>query len=184
MTPAKPDHPAVHGIVASPEAHAIERVRRHRRGASAGGGGVQLNLTAMIDVVFLLLVYFMVATEFKVGEEIYRLDLPERQQAQRELDPFDLDEEPLRIDVASTEFGRLRYRLAVEGPYPQPEDFEELYRFLEDRQINEYTTGGLFEPDHPIIIEPTRTTTWAHSVEAFNAAARARYTNIVFASPR
>jgi hypothetical protein len=44
-----------------------------------GGSGLSLNLTAMIDVVFLLLVYFMVGTEFKLGEEVFRLDLPDRQ---------------------------------------------------------------------------------------------------------
>ena len=32
---------------------------------------IGLNLTSMIDVVFLLLVYFMVATEFKTAEESF-----------------------------------------------------------------------------------------------------------------
>ena len=54
-----------------------ERPRRQR-------ARIALNLTAMIDVVFLLLIYFMVATEFKAGEEIFRLDLPERQAASRD----------------------------------------------------------------------------------------------------
>lgn len=184
MSPASVNHPGSEESSVSPETLAIDRARRHRRRGARKGGGINLNLTAMIDVVFLLLIYFMVATEFKVGEEVYRLDLPERQQAQRELDPFDLDEEPLRIAVASTAFGRQRYRLSIEGPYPQPENFEALNRFLEERQINEFTTGGLFEADHPVIIEPTRTTSWAHAMEAFNAAARARYTNIMFAKPR
>lgn len=142
---------------------------------------MQFNLTAMIDVVFLLLIYFMVATDFKVGEEIYRMDLPERNQSNQERDPFDLDDEPLRISVASSGFGVLRYRLSIEGPYPQPDDFEQLFQFLRDRQINEFTSGGMFDIDHPIIILPTRTTRWEHAIEAFNAAARARYTNVIFA---
>ncbi|MCH2149151.1 MAG: biopolymer transporter ExbD, partial [Phycisphaerales bacterium] len=65
-------------------------VRRRDRSAPSIG----LNLTSMIDVVFLLLVYFLVATDFKQSEEIYRLDLPERREGMA-LDPFELDDEPL-----------------------------------------------------------------------------------------
>ena len=41
-----------------------------------------LNLTSMIDVVFLLLIYFMVATEFKTAEESFPMDLPMREHGQ------------------------------------------------------------------------------------------------------
>ncbi|MHC5023651.1 MAG: ExbD/TolR family protein [Planctomycetota bacterium] len=156
----------------------------HQRRRDRARPRIALHLTAMIDVVFLLLVYFMVATEFKVGEEIYRLDLPERLTSQRALDPFDLDEQPLRVLVATTGFGLNTYTVRLDGPYDQPRTFDELFEFLRNRQINEVTRSGLFEPDHPIVIEPTRTTKWQHVVEAFNAAARARYTNITFAAAR
>ncbi|MCZ6446340.1 MAG: biopolymer transporter ExbD, partial [Planctomycetota bacterium] len=56
--------------------------RRHRRSRARIG----LNVTAMIDIVFLLLIYFLAATEFKLGEEVYRLDLPQRGLA---ADPFE-----------------------------------------------------------------------------------------------
>ena len=141
---------------------------------------LSLNLTAMIDVVFLLLIYFMVATEFKAGEEIYRLDLPERQ-AQQTTDPFDLDEEPLRIVVASTGTTRQAYRITVEGPYPQPRDFDELGDFLRSRRLGPHTRLGLFEPEHPVVIVPTRLTRWEHAVEAFNTVVHAEYSNITFA---
>lgn len=163
----------------APSGEIIAHVRtrqRHGRGTARIG----LNLTAMIDVVFLLLVYFMVATEFKLGEEIYRLDLPERQAARQPQDPFDLDDEPLRITVASLGPGARSYRLRIEGPYAQPRTFEELHDFLRQRRIGESGTGGLFEPDHPIVIAPVRQTRWDHVIEAFNSAARARYTNITF----
>jgi biopolymer transport protein ExbD len=149
-----------------------------------GRGRIALNLTAMIDVVFLLLIYFMVATEFKLGEEVYRLDLPARAGVAQQRDPFQLDEQPLRIAVASTGPGRSAYRLSLDGPYPQPASFEALYEFLRKRQIGENAAGGLFALDHPIIIEPSRATRWDHAIEAFNAPARARYTNVTFAPPR
>jgi biopolymer transport protein ExbD len=138
---------------------------------------ISLNLTPMIDVTFLLLVYFMVATQFKLGEEVYRLDLPERGTG-RAADPFELDEEPLRIKIATTGATPDEYRIRIEGPFEQPSSFDELHEFLRGRRIGPESVGGLFEQDHPIIIEPTRTTTWQHAVGAFDAAARARFTNI------
>lgn len=144
---------------------------------------VSLNLTPMIDVVFQLLIYFLVATEFKLNEEVYRLDLPQQLQSDQQLDPFQLDDQPLRITVASTGPGGGSYILRADGPFPQPSTFDELHQILRDRQINEQTSGGLFLPEHPIIIEPARSAKWEHAVKAFNAAALARYTNVQFAKP-
>lgn len=158
--------------------HETERRRRRRRTK----GGLSLNLTAMIDVTFLLLVYFMVATEFKLGEEVYKLDLPQRAVAAA-ADPFELDDEPLHIRVSSIGPGGLTYRIEIEGPYEQPRTFEELFEFLRQRQITPESLGGLFKPDHPIIVRPAPSARWAFAVEAFNAAARAEYTNISFAEP-
>ena len=46
-------------------------ILRKRRSFTIG-----LNLTSMIDVVFLLLIYFMVATEFRRAEASFPMDLP------------------------------------------------------------------------------------------------------------
>ena len=149
--------------------------RRRRRRPPARLG---LNLTAMIDVVFLLLVYFMAATEFKLGEEIYRMDLPRRGRA---VDPFALPRDPLRIQVSSTAPG---YVIRVPGAPVRPETFQELYDFLDQSRRGEGAVGGLYEADHPIIVEPANTARWEHAMEALNAAVRARYTNITFAPPK
>jgi biopolymer transport protein ExbD len=129
----------------------------------------------MIDVTFLLLVYFLAATEFKLGEEVYRLDLPRRGAA----DPFALPREPLRIVVASTA-GDTGYLLRLSGAAETPRTFQELFEFLRQARRTD-GLDGLFEPDHPILIEPASTARWEHAMEAFNAAARARYTNVTFA---
>ncbi len=142
---------------------------------------VGLNLTSMIDVVFLLLVYFMAVTEFKLGEEVYRLDLPQRG---RTADPFVLPLDPIRITVTSV--GTDGYVMRLTGPPaagPRPTTFRQLVQFLSGNRRMDRAAGGLFEADHPIIIEPTGRTSWAHAMGAFNAAVRARYTNITFASP-
>lgn len=156
------------------------RVRRRR---AAGTARISLNLTAMIDVVFLLLIYFMAGTSFKLGEEIYRMDLPERGPSNAQRDPFELDNEPLRINIATVGRRGDSYRIRLDGPYRQPATFEELRELLGELQISEFSTRGLFEADHPVIIEPARTAKWEHAVGVFNAAARARYTNITFARP-
>ncbi|MEE8156058.1 MAG: biopolymer transporter ExbD [Phycisphaerales bacterium] len=155
---------------------------RKRRGRERSP--ITLNPVAMIDVVFLLLIYFMTVTDFKLGEEIYRLDLPQRQPSAQVLDPFELDEEPLRITVRSSQIRDDGYSIELSGPYRQPATFEDLFHFLDERRISVHAPGGLFAPDHPIIVEPMRTTRWEHAMEAFNTAARARYTNLTFAKPR
>ena len=65
-------------------------------------GSMGLNLTSMIDVVFLLLIYFMVATEFKTAEESFPMDLPARDAGQTIM----LDNEPLVIVVESAGDGQ------------------------------------------------------------------------------
>ena len=112
------------------------------------------------------------------------MDLPRRDGAAVQRDPFELDLEPLRIHVTST--GNLpgQYVIRIDGPFAQPTTMEQLHEFLLQHQINEANAGGLvlFEPNQPIIVQPTRNTRWDHAMEAFNAAARARYTNITFAA--
>ncbi|MFG0253109.1 MAG: biopolymer transporter ExbD, partial [Phycisphaerales bacterium JB038] len=56
----------------TPVAHRSSRARRREQRASIG-----LNLTAMIDVVFLLLLYFLLATSFALNEEAFELELPD-----------------------------------------------------------------------------------------------------------
>ncbi len=136
---------------------------------------LSLNLTAMIDVVFLLLIYFLAATQFKIGEEVYRHDLPLRGVA----DPFELPRDPVRIAIATTARGNALIRLA--GAPGAPRTFSELTELLRENQRGEGAIGGLFETDHPIVVQPAPNTRWEHVMAAFNSAARARYTNITFA---
>lgn len=165
-------------LVFEPEDHLPKPRRREPRGVARPRMG--LNLAAMIDVVFLLLIFFMIATRFKLGEEIYRLDLPDRGEALA-ADPFQLDEEPLRILISTLGRDAEAYRIELDGPYERPRTFGELHQFLLDRQIWPGHPTGLFSPDHPIIVQPTATTRWEHAIGVFNAAVRARYTNISFA---
>ena len=158
--------------IAAQDRLAVPPARRRSRDASSIG----LNLTSMIDVVFLLLVYFMVATDFKKAEEVYILDLPDRVEGMSS-DPFDLDDEPLRILVRSAGAGGTSFRLSLDGPWDPVLDFDSLYDFLRARQVDGMG-GGLFAVDHPIVIVPDAALHWEFAIDAFNAAVRAGYRNV------
>lgn len=161
------------------EAPEPDRFMRRRKRAPMH---LKINVTSLIDVTFLLLVYFMIATSFTSSEEAYRTDIPSRE-GLGSGDPFQIDDDPLRIEVNSTGLGPEMYRLRIDGPFPQPTSFDDLFTFLASRQVRADVTGGMFEPEHPIVIQPTRTTSWEHAMQAYNAAARAKYSNVTFAKP-
>jgi len=172
------------------KAHSPRRARR--REARLSRPIMALAMTPMIDVVFQLLVYFLVTTNFASHEEFFRLDLPRVESATAEnepsaelasppdADPFALDREPIRVLVTSTGAESNDYRLEIVGPLPQPESFEALRRVLRDRLVDPQTGAGIYQSNHPVMLEPSPATTWEHSVEAFNAAVRAGYTNVIF----
>ena len=86
----------------------------------------------------------------------------------------------MRIVVSSVGAESL---IRLPGVDLEPESFGQLHAFLARHRRSPDVVGGLFEADHPIVIEPTNSTRWEHAMEAFNAAVRARYTNITFAPP-
>ena len=135
---------------------------------------VELNLTSMIDVVFQLLIYFLLGTNFVVGEQSYRMDLPERT-GNAPVSSLELDEDPLFVEVRHRNSGEAA--INVPGPWASPKTVSMLREFLLARRIEQ---GGLYEIDHPIKIKPMSGATWEDAVEAFNAAFGAGYENIGF----
>lgn len=164
------------------EARRAQR-RRDRKFDRRSNWRPALNLTSMIDVVFLLLVYFMVATEFKRAEVIERLDLPNRLGA-GVADPFEVPDHPVVVTVASqdTNSGRSTvaagFTIGIEGPFPQPTTLESLTNLLSERRMGGAGGRGLWPEDHPIVLQPAAGTDWEHVVRTFDAAARAGYNNI------
>ena len=142
---------------------------------------VGLNLTPMIDVVFQLLIYFLLATNFALGEQVFRMDLPERGGSTMMNDPFDIPEEPLRIKVLSTAPEGEMLSVTLPPQYPRPGDLAELERFLAENRAGD--TIGLFLADHPIQIVPAPETRWEHVVDVFNAVIRAGYRSVHFSDP-
>ena len=130
----------------------------------------ELNLTSMIDVVFQLLIYFIVGTTFAMGEQSYRMDLPEREGGV-EVDPLELDDEPIIVQVLGG--GRIR----IPGPWNAPVHVDGLESFLESQRSDR---GGIIELDAPIRIKPRSQVSWQDAVQAFNAAVAAGYQTVGF----
>jgi biopolymer transport protein ExbD len=138
-----------------------------------------LNLTSMIDVVFLLLIYFMVATEFKTAEESFPMDLPMREHGQT----ISLDNKPLVIVVESAGETKSDIRIRLEGPWDPIGTLDGLTKFLQANKAGKFSASGLFTHDHPILISPASETRWDHTIAAFNAVARADFVNITLEKP-
>ena len=147
---------------------------RRRRSSSIG-----LNLTSMIDVVFLLLIYFMVATEFRSAEASFPMDLPERGRNAALV----LDDEPLVVLVESSGTRRGDVRVHLEGPWEPIRSLLQLKNFLKVNRADGFGAGGLFTPTHPIIIRPKSETRWEHAMAAYNTLVESRYTNITLGHP-
>lgn len=149
-----------------------------------------LNMTPMIDVVFQLLVYFLVATSFVVSEELYRVDLPRRAASSADAsatsptipqgDPFELDREPIRVLVTTTGPNPDDCTIEIVGVADSIAGFEGLRAVLFDRLADPSLGTGMFLAEHPVVLEPSPATSWQHAVEAFNAAVRAGYVNVIF----
>lgn len=131
-----------------------------------------LNIASMIDVVFLLLIYFMVATDFSPAEETFRMDLPERHVGSGN---FSLKDRPLQIEVLAAG-ARARPLYTVPDFGAPTGSIEALQSQLERLRGVEGT--ALFTSDHPVEILVSPSAGWAWAVEAFNAAVAAGYTSI------
>lgn len=141
-----------------------------RRAARRKSPVMRLNLTAMIDVVFLLLVYFVVTANFATGEGVLTTNMPADAG-----DSYAIDMPPvmpLRVylyagDDATT------CKLRVVGATEQPADFPALAKLLTDMHAH-------MNDDDPVIIQPVGDVKWEHVLGAFNAAVKARFANVQF----
>ena len=133
-----------------------------------------LNLTAMIDVIFLLLIYFVITASFVEGEGVIASDLSNGRG--EHLLPPPPPVGPLAIEVRVE--GRYGYQLHV-GPTATPvRDFAQLARLLAEWQYDPTRNRqGPYPPDTPVVIKPDRTVRWQHVVDTINAVVKARFQN-------
>lgn len=147
------------------------RSRRHAR--SSG----QLNMTSMIDVVFLLLVFFLLTANFVEGEGVITVDFAGKGPEPWNKPPPPTN--PIKIQISSV--GTSGCLLDIENHPVAPRTFSQLSNMLCDMQYNsKLGRSGPFPVDTPVIIAAERTVRWQHVVNAFNAAVGAGYKRVSF----
>ncbi|MFM1830481.1 MAG: hypothetical protein RLZZ558_821 [Planctomycetota bacterium] len=170
--PASEAHATDAGL--SPPPSALDAPRM----ATRGPRGIGVNLTPLIDVTFLILVFFVCTAQVLERETLLRADLSE--QAGPAVDAMDLEEPPLRIEIRAPSGRRA---IVIVAPLPQPSDADDLTSVLASRRYGPENPGGLFAEDQPIELAPAADVSWERAVEIFNAVTRAGYTRVRFASP-
>jgi biopolymer transport protein ExbD len=168
LQPAPPAPP-------DPIVHHRSAAKRHGRAPL----NMQPNLSAMIDVIFLLLIYFVITANFTPDEGVLTAKMP--QGTGKPAEDLTLPQRPLNIILSPV--GLSGCRIRVEG-YPQaPAGFADLAALLKELQYDPDNglRSGMFKLDSPVVIRPEADVRWQHVANAFNAAVRAQYSNINFA---
>jgi biopolymer transport protein ExbD len=135
--------------------------------------GPQLRLTSMLDVCFLLLIFFVLTASFAVGEGV----LPFQGLGKAPAEPPPAM--PIRIDVRS--LGGSDASITIAGtPFAVTGTAElaERLRAMSTGPAAPYTTE-----DH-VVIAPDATVPWRHVVAVYNAALTAEFQFINFATAR
>lgn len=148
-----------------------------RRGVGARRG-ITLAMAPMIDIVFLLLMYFLLVGEFLPPEGLFELDLPRPLQQQPPASAIALPQPPVRITIRSAGDGPQDYTIAMTGPLPREGvTYDQLAMALEASK------GRLLAADQAFIIAPAADARWEHTLGAFNAVLRAGFERVRFAPP-
>lgn len=131
----------------------------------------ELNLTSMLDVIFQLLIFFVLTASFAVGEGLLPADMPVGQgpSAKVEIPPVP----PIEIILQSD--GADGVRILI-GPSAFP-SFGALFKDLHARH---QANGGTHPKDGAINIAPDANVRWEHVVNAMWQCVRARFSNVNF----
>ncbi|MEE2857702.1 MAG: biopolymer transporter ExbD [Planctomycetota bacterium] len=154
-------------------------------------GEVETDMTSMIDVVFLLLIFFMLATKFKLPEGTLRSYLPKNR---GESNSRPIMSETCRITLMNQGGQVIAYADQAQVPVSDllDSDFEQHtgipgpdLLFIEDhigRRKATYVpldgTGTL-----PVVIDFAENVPYKYVMDVLNICARARIDNIAFAQP-
>ena len=147
----------------------FEAYRKRRRRKRAP---VSINLTPMIDVTFLLQIFFLVTSSFERPEGLLASRLPRRGEGAAASAALPIS--PIVVRLSPDGEG---YRIRVDHFTNAPVTFSDLAAFLRDVQGN----PG-FDDETPVVIMPEGDVAWDHVVGCWNAAVRAACKQIMFGS--
>jgi len=163
----KPETPEIE----IPDEQVVHHVStRKKRKKGVGGEDMQLQMTSMIDVVFLLLIYFVITANFIIDEGTLLATMPGNS-AERPTDaPPD---PPIQIDLTSSDDG-VTYNIMVNGQ--RIENATSLAAFMTNR-----VQSAQMASDDIVQIKPQGVVRWQHVVNVFNACVTAKLENVGFA---
>ncbi|MGP1346025.1 MAG: ExbD/TolR family protein [Phycisphaerales bacterium] len=156
------------------------RRRAHPMLRIAGSDGIRLNMAAMIDIVFLLLIYFMLIAEFRPDESSF-VTRNALGGDTVEADPFALPERPITVRIRTVGHGDdADSAIAISTDSPVFEGSEDLDGF---RATAERAFDRLLGADQPFVVIPSPSTRWAHALALVNALSLAGYESIQLEDP-
>jgi biopolymer transport protein ExbD len=135
-----------------------------------------LRLTAMLDVVFLLLIFFVLTATFALNEGVLAANLPGG--------PARTPEPPQEMWITITPQGLdgVTFAVGEAGSRRYYHDAESLTRQLAAWHYDPVNNpAGLYDEQTIVAIRTHGDVAWQHPVDAVNAARRAGYENISFA---
>ena len=148
--------------------------RSPRRSAGARGVPIAVNLAPMIDVSFLLLIFFLVTTTFERAEGILSSKLPRDAGVPAVALPIS----PIVVRITQVGVADEDYRIRIDHFNAQPATASDLAGHL--RQIQQQPG---FDEQTPVLIVPESAVRWDHVMGCWNAAIRAGCKRIAFSEP-
>lgn len=137
----------------------------------------------MIDVVFLLMSYFLIVAEFRKPEAQLPVELVRSAaHAPPPADPFALPAPPIRLEVASAGDGPDDVAIRADSPLLRPPGGEAFTADGLTRTLKA-ALGYSLESDQRFIVAPVRGCRWEHAVAALDAVRQAGYSRIRLADP-
>ncbi len=147
------------------------RERRLRRSRLRQGSAITMNFAPMIDMTFLLLIFFLVTTTFERAEGILASKLPQhtgKHQASLPIVPI-----VVRVQPDGTDHNA--FTISIDGFDAQPTTFAALTSVLLDIQQQ----PG-FDNETPVVIVASHDLLWDHVVASWNAALHADCRRVAF----
>lgn len=161
-------------------AHDVVGHHHHHHKKPRPKPSVTLNVTSMVDILFNLLVYFIVTVNFTIDEGALKAKLPlppgvaQAEKAEEE----DTSSDKYPILVESTRDG---YACNLLFNSRRVATFAELSKVLTANNSANGAGGKLDPKSVTIVIQPQTKVRWQHVVNAFNQAVHAGYHKISFA---
>ena len=142
--------------------------QRKKRKKGVGGEDMELQLTSMIDVIFQLLIYFVITANFMIDEGAIIAKLPGNSSTVQTNEPP--PDKPMIIEVTSG-VNPWDYKLKLDGQTVNG-GVSELYKRL-DARVEQAKGRGQKVEDVKVNIKPRFEVRWQHVMNVYNACVRA-----------